>query len=317
MTHRPIQFVVLLMLAMLPTPAAFAAPDTVFFPSADGATEIVGYLFKPQTPGPHPAIVMLHGRGGPYSANVNQGCTLVSRASPSACNANSLSKRHMMWGRYWAERGYLALLPDSFGPRGKAHGFDRFTHDDPDRADVNEKTVRPLDAEGALSWLRSQRDVIANRIFLQGWSKWRQHGAERDATAGREDFGLSRRAGALSRLRAESPACPSARDDGAGHLVARFRRRRGLACEVPGHGAAIHRRGQQDRCRALSRRDTWFRRPRTKPPIHSRQSLCARGCTETRDRICGENKGLAARKDVIAIVSAFLILRRKSNRNAA
>jgi carboxymethylenebutenolidase len=30
--------------------------------------------------------------------------------------------------------------------------------------------VRPLDAEGALSWLRSQRDVIANRIFLQGWS---------------------------------------------------------------------------------------------------------------------------------------------------
>src|SRR4029450_166177 len=36
-----------------------------------------------------------------------------------------------------------------------------------------------------------------------------------------------------------------------------------------------------------------------------RQSLCARGCTETRDRICGENKGLAARKDITAIVSAF------------
>jgi carboxymethylenebutenolidase len=113
---------------------------------------------------------MLHGRGGPYSANVNQGCTLVSRASPSACDASGLSKRHMMWGQYWAERGYIALLPDSFGPRGKAHGFERFTHDDPDRDDVNEKTVRPLDAEGALSWLRSQRDVIANRIYLQGWS---------------------------------------------------------------------------------------------------------------------------------------------------
>jgi carboxymethylenebutenolidase len=158
------------MLAMLPTPAAFAAPDTVFFPSADGLTEIVAYLFKPQTPGPHPAIVMLHGRGGPYSANVNQDCTLVSRASPSACDASGLSKRHMMWGQYWAERGYLALLPDSFGPRGKAHGFERFTHDDPDRDDVNEKNVRPLDAEGALSWLRSRRDVVTNRIFLQGWS---------------------------------------------------------------------------------------------------------------------------------------------------
>ena len=154
---------------MLATPA-FAAPDTVFFPSADGSTEIVAYLFKPPTRGPHPAVVMLHGRGGPYSANVNEGCTLVSRASPSACSASGLSKRHMMWGQYWAERGYVALLPDSFGPRGKAHGFERFTHDDPDRADVNEKTVRPLDAEGALSWLRSQRDVIPDRIFLQGWS---------------------------------------------------------------------------------------------------------------------------------------------------
>src|SRR4029450_690090 len=154
MAHHPIQFAVFLMLAMLPTPAAFAAPDTAFFPSADGATEIVGYLFKPQTPGPHPAIVMLHRR----------------RGAPPACQPARLSKRPMMWGQYWPERGYLALLSDSFGPRGKAHGFDRFTHDDPDRVDVNEKTVRPLDAEGALSWLRSQRDVIPHRIFLQGWS---------------------------------------------------------------------------------------------------------------------------------------------------
>ena len=160
----------MLMLATLPAPAAFALPDTVFFPSADGSTEIVAYLFKPETPGPHPAIVMLHGRGGPYSANVNKGCTLVSRASRSVCNASGLSKRHLMWGQYWAEHGYVALLPDSFGPRGKAHGFGRFTHDEPDRADVNEKTVRPLDAEGALSWLRSQHDVVPHRIFLQGWS---------------------------------------------------------------------------------------------------------------------------------------------------
>lgn len=159
----------LMMLAMLPAPA-FAAPDTVFFPSADGSTELVAYLFKPPTRGPHPAIVMLHGRGGPYSANVNEGCTLVSRSSPSACDASSLSKRHMMWGQYWAERGYVALLPDSFGPRGKAHGFERFSHDDPDRADVNEKTVRPLDAEGALKWLQTQRDVVPDRIFVQGWS---------------------------------------------------------------------------------------------------------------------------------------------------
>ncbi len=169
MTRRRIQFFAL-SLAMLPARVAFAIPDTVSFPSADGSTEIVAYQFKPQTAGRHPAIVMLHGRGGPYSSNVNKDCTLVSRASPSACDASGLSKRHMMWGQYWAERGYIALLPDSFGPRGKAHGFDRFTHDDPDRADVNEKTVRPLDAEGALGWLRKQGNVVPNRIFLQGWS---------------------------------------------------------------------------------------------------------------------------------------------------
>ena len=169
MTHRAVP-IVLLMLTTLPTAAA-AEPDTVFFPSADGKTEIVGYLFRPQTPGPHPAIVLLHGRGGPYSINVNKDCTLVSRTNPSAaCNAGSLSKRHAMWGQYWADHGYVALLPDSFGPRGKAHGFSRFTHDDPDRTDVNEKTVRPLDAEGALSWLRSQKEISDNRIFLQGWS---------------------------------------------------------------------------------------------------------------------------------------------------
>jgi dienelactone hydrolase len=170
MVHRSIQLAVLMILAVLPVTAAIAAPDTVYFPSVEGSTEIVAYLFKPQTPGPHPAIVMLHGRGGPYSSNVNKACTLVSRTAPSACNANALSKRHLMWGQYWAERGYLALLPDSFGPRGKAHGFGRFTHDDPDRADVNERTVRPRDAEGALNWLRRRTDIIPDRMFLQGWS---------------------------------------------------------------------------------------------------------------------------------------------------
>jgi dienelactone hydrolase len=150
--------------------SAEAVPETVYFKSADGVTEIVGYLFRPAGSGPHPAVVMLHGRAGPYSANDNATCTTVARGVSSPCNAETLSKRHRMWGEYWAERGYLALLPDSFGPRGKAHGFGRDTHGDPDRESVNELTVRPLDAEGALAWLRGRSDVVADRIFLQGWS---------------------------------------------------------------------------------------------------------------------------------------------------
>jgi carboxymethylenebutenolidase len=155
---------------MMPSIAPAAAPETVYFASADGRTELVGYLFKPAATGAHAAVVMLHGRAGPYSTNANADCTLVARSVRSPCNAATLSKRHEMWGEYWAAHGYLVLLVDSFGPRGKAHGFGRFTHADPDRDDVNERTVRPLDAEGALAYLRIRNDVVAGNIFLQGWS---------------------------------------------------------------------------------------------------------------------------------------------------
>jgi len=151
-------------------PRGEAVAQAVHFPSADGRTELVGYLFAPSGRGPHPAIVLLHGRGGPYSGNVNAGCTLVAPGRESPCNAATLSRRHEMWGAYWAARGYVALLVDSFGPRGRAHGYGRFTHDDPDREAVNERSVRPLDAEGALAWLAARPDVRPERVMLQGWS---------------------------------------------------------------------------------------------------------------------------------------------------
>jgi carboxymethylenebutenolidase len=168
--HHLIRTFIGLVTSLLSVAAASAAPQTVYFRSADSRTALVGYLFEPTTPSPWPAIVMLHGRGGPYSSNDNGDCTSVGAGVTSPCDATTLSRRHVMWGEYWAARGYLALLPDSFGPRGKAYGFGRFTHDDPDRADVNELTVRPLDAEGALAYLRGRGDVIGSQIFLQGWS---------------------------------------------------------------------------------------------------------------------------------------------------
>ena len=150
--------------------AAAAVAQTTHFTSADGGTELVGYLFQPAGAGPHPAIVLLHGRGGPYSSNVNAGCTLVAPGHDSPCNAATLSRRHEMWGEYWAAHGYVALLVDSFGPRERAHGYGRFTHGDPDRDAVDERTVRPLDAEGALAWLAARADVAPGRVMLQGWS---------------------------------------------------------------------------------------------------------------------------------------------------
>lgn len=148
-------------------PAALAGastsdlPETVSFPSLDGRTTLVGYLFKPQVnrSGKAPAMVLLHGRAGPYSSLAN-----------GNYSAATLSKRHMMWGQLWSQRGGLALLVDSFGPRGFAKGFAAGTYDERP-PEVNEVTVRPLDAYGALQFLTSeQNSVDAMKIGLQGWS---------------------------------------------------------------------------------------------------------------------------------------------------
>jgi dienelactone hydrolase len=135
-----------------------------------GTTELVGYVYKPQGRGPFPAVVMMHGRAGPYSSNVNGNCTLVQRGVQSDCNAETLSARARMWGKFWAEQGVLAIHVDSFGPRGRAHGYGRNTHGDADREAVNELTVRPWDAEDALAYLYLRGDVKTDQIALQGWS---------------------------------------------------------------------------------------------------------------------------------------------------
>jgi len=136
-----------------------AEPQTVYFKSLDGQTELVGYLFTPHNINKvAPAIVMLHGRAGPYSS-----------AADGVYDAITLSKRHAYWGEFWADQGYTALLVDSFGPRGFPRGFP--VHSYKDRPDaVNEVTVRPLDAYAGLLYLRGRSDVDPRRIALQGWS---------------------------------------------------------------------------------------------------------------------------------------------------
>ena len=169
-----LSLLIALPLAAKPGVGAATAADnhasTVYFRSGDGQTELVGYVFKPAGLAPFPAIVMLHGRAGPYSSNVNAGCTFVRRRERSPCNADTQSMRAKMWGAFWAERGVLAIHVDSYGPRGRGHGFGRNTHGDSDRDAVNELTVRPLDAEGTLEYLHQRGDIKSNRIAIQGWS---------------------------------------------------------------------------------------------------------------------------------------------------
>ena len=101
---------------------------------------------------------MMHGRAGAYSSLAN-----------GVYDASTLSKRHTAWGELWAGQGYVALLVDGFGPRGYPQGFPRGSYDDRP-AELNEVTVRPLDAYGALAFLRTRADVDGSRIGLQGWS---------------------------------------------------------------------------------------------------------------------------------------------------
>ena len=131
---------------------------TVHFQSEDHTTKLVGYLFEPSGHGPHPAVVMLHGRAGPYSS-----------LAKGVYTAATLSKRHKEWGEFWAERGYWALLVDSFGPRGYPQGFPRGSYENRP-SEVSEQTVRPLDAYGALRYLRKRSDVMGDHIGVQGWS---------------------------------------------------------------------------------------------------------------------------------------------------
>lgn len=137
---------------------AAAAPETVQFMSADGRTRLTGYVFVPQAPGRYPAVVMLHGRAGSYSS--------LKRGQHTA---DALTQRHRMWGEFWAARGYVAIHVDSFGPRGYGDGFAKHTYNTRP-PEVSEQLVRPLDAYGALEYLRTRSDVVAERIGVQGWS---------------------------------------------------------------------------------------------------------------------------------------------------
>src|SRR5512147_1101212 len=65
------------------------------FPGATpgGGAALAATLVRPAGPGPFPAVVQLHGCGG-------------------------VDAQSLRWARWLARRGYLALVLDSFGPRG-------------------------------------------------------------------------------------------------------------------------------------------------------------------------------------------------------
>ena len=141
-------------------PAAVVGERVTFTSRDEAKTELVGYLYRPSIPveGEAPAVVLMHGRAGAYSSTAK-----------GVYDATTLTLRHRYWANYWAQRGYYALIVDSFGARGYPEGFAAGTYSTrPDS--VNEVTVRPLDAYGALRYLRSVRGVDDDRIGIMGFS---------------------------------------------------------------------------------------------------------------------------------------------------
>jgi dienelactone hydrolase len=141
------------------TAEATGPPERVTFLSADGHTMLVGYLYRPLKSGAQaPAIVMMHGRSGAYSSKAE-----------GIYDASTLSKRHKAWGDLLGQQGYFALMVDGFGPRGYPSGFARYSYNDRPE-ELNEVTVRPLDAYGAAAYLRTLPGVAGDRLGLLGWS---------------------------------------------------------------------------------------------------------------------------------------------------
>lgn len=136
--------------ALMQTLAQAATPEPVNVPPASLSSSpaaLKAFLFQPDSPGPHPAVVMLHGCGGAYAKD------------------GTLNARHRMWGEYLATQGYAALMLDSLGPRGiEELCTQKFSERKLKEAD------RRGDAYAALAYLRSRSDIDAKRIGLLGWS---------------------------------------------------------------------------------------------------------------------------------------------------
>lgn len=131
------------------------AQEKVSFPSTDGElkggtpTTISGYLYRPSGPGPFAAVVSIHGCDGATN------------------DKGEVRPLYGRWGEVLSQKGYVLLLIDSFQPRG--HGslcamlpvFSR---------PVLPNRETPMDAYGAMNYLRSRSDVRSDRIAILGQS---------------------------------------------------------------------------------------------------------------------------------------------------
>ena len=141
----------MLLVALCGAAGAATAQQRVELPSLEQRggepVPLTGYWFPVDEPGRRPAVVLLHGCGGPHGRN------------------GELSERLADYASWMRVQGWHALVVDSLGPRGER---ELCTQKNGTRAVT--QANRQLDALGALRWLAARADVDAGRLALVGWS---------------------------------------------------------------------------------------------------------------------------------------------------
>lgn len=129
-----------LMIAVAIVGAGCASQGALTFSNATpGVPRVVPATeLRPDGRGPFPAVVLFHG-----------------------CHGVTPTIRH--WGAWFRERGYVALIVDSWAARGIAEGCTPMSADLPN-------TERFDDAIGALAYLHRRPYVDRERIGAIGWS---------------------------------------------------------------------------------------------------------------------------------------------------
>jgi dienelactone hydrolase len=132
------------LLSLAPAVALAGGYERVRIPIDDGHLDAV--LYRPDGPGPFPAVVALHGCGGLWRED------------------GKLSTRHTDWGEQLVQAGLIVLIPDSYGSRKLGS-----------QCGIKDVTVRPsrervADAAAARRWLLMRDDVRKDGISLLGWS---------------------------------------------------------------------------------------------------------------------------------------------------
>ncbi|MBI4207894.1 MAG: dienelactone hydrolase family protein [Betaproteobacteria bacterium] len=144
--------ILLFFLTLLVPPFARAAYDVewVEFPALKAfngeAVQLSALQFRPKGSGPIPAVVLLHGCSGMYT--------------PSGY----ITASYRRWAEMLSEEGYVALLVDSFRPRG------HWSICELQKRPIRESRERVEDAYAAAQWLHRQSYVASDRIGLLGWS---------------------------------------------------------------------------------------------------------------------------------------------------